>query len=282
MGNKPGWYDNSDEMDEYVFDMSNDDEMDEFTMLDSSEKEQRKEVKDSLGHALFEPSDVKHPHSAEWWPMRHMAECIKQKIKKPLERNDKNIMRAECSHPVIGDKDSMTPNLDPDLITYLFKLCRDPRNGFERSLKQCEDRLLDALEPLARIFDVVEEYYVKGTDLDINLLKGWSQRAIFYLGNANAGLIAERRMAILLRLSPKLGELAGKETSEETKGLLFGEGMIKALGKYVQTFTALNKAHSSMRKVFGDGNLYGRAGRSGQSFGRTFYRGLSGYGGGSY
>ncbi|KAJ1180227.1 hypothetical protein NDU88_005449 [Pleurodeles waltl] len=115
---------------------------------------------------------------------------------------------------------------------------RDPRKGLERSLKQCEDKLLDVLGPLARIFDMVEQSYVKGTDLDINLL-----RAICFLGNANAGFIAERRRAIVLRISPKLGEMA-KETSEETKGLLFGDGMIKALGKYVHTFTALDKAHS--------------------------------------
>ncbi|KAJ1097310.1 hypothetical protein NDU88_002435 [Pleurodeles waltl] len=135
MTGKSGWDDKdySDELDEYILDMSN--EMDVFNILDKTEIEQRKEVKDTLGHALFEPSDVRHPRSAEWWPMRHAAEYIRQKIRKPLERNERNVMRAECSRPVIGEKDSMTPNLDPDLITFLFKLGRDPRKGLERSLK---------------------------------------------------------------------------------------------------------------------------------------------------
>ncbi|KAJ1156547.1 hypothetical protein NDU88_009266 [Pleurodeles waltl] len=160
MAGKSGCDDNeySDELDQYILDMSNDNEMDELNILDKTEIEQRKDVKDPLGHALFEPSDVKHLRSAEWWPMHHVAEYIKQKIRKPLERNKRNTMRAECSCPVIGEKDSMTPNLDLDLITYLLKLGRDPRKGLERSLKQCEDRLLDVLGTSARIFDMVEKY----------------------------------------------------------------------------------------------------------------------------
>ncbi|KAJ1122681.1 hypothetical protein NDU88_001166 [Pleurodeles waltl] len=133
MAGKISWDDKeySDELDEYILDMSNGNEMDEFNILDKTEIEQRKEMKDPLGHALFEPSDVKHPRSAEW---------------KPLERNERNVMGAECSRPVIGEKDSMTPNLDPDLITYLFKLGRDPRKGLERSLKQ-----FSAINPTSQI-----------------------------------------------------------------------------------------------------------------------------------
>ncbi|KAJ1088315.1 hypothetical protein NDU88_001473 [Pleurodeles waltl] len=65
MGSKPGWMgrDLTNEMDEYMFDLSYDEEMDEFAVLDSSNKEQKKEVKDPLDHVPFEPSDVKHPHN---------------------------------------------------------------------------------------------------------------------------------------------------------------------------------------------------------------------------
>ncbi|KAJ1184463.1 hypothetical protein NDU88_001269 [Pleurodeles waltl] len=54
MASTPGWYDKdySDVTDECVFNMDNDSQMDEFKMLDSSDKEQRKEVKDPLGHTL--------------------------------------------------------------------------------------------------------------------------------------------------------------------------------------------------------------------------------------
>ncbi|KAJ1211358.1 hypothetical protein NDU88_006718 [Pleurodeles waltl] len=127
----------SDEYDEYILDINDDNDLDEFDILERKETGKISQVKDPLGHTLFEPSDVKHPRSAEWWPIRHVAEYFRQKIRKSLERSERNLMRAECSCPVIGEKDSVTPNLDPDVITYLFKLGRDPRKGLERSLKQC-------------------------------------------------------------------------------------------------------------------------------------------------
>ncbi|KAJ1155661.1 hypothetical protein NDU88_008390 [Pleurodeles waltl] len=127
----------SDEYDEHILDMNDENDLDEFDVLEGKETGKKRQVQNPLGHTLFEPSDVKHPRSAEWWPMHHVAEYLRQKNLKPLKRNKRDIMMAECSRPVIGEKDSMTPNLDPDLTTYLFKLGRDPHKGLERSVKQC-------------------------------------------------------------------------------------------------------------------------------------------------
>lgn len=95
----------------------------------------------------------------------------------------------------------------------------------ERSLKGCQDRLLDILGPLARIIDSVEESQMNGTPLDTNLIRGWSQRAMILLGNANASLNAERRRVVLTKISPKLSDMADREPSQNPKGLLFGEDL---------------------------------------------------------
>lgn len=223
---------------------------------------------------------MRHSRGSEWWPMSHVAEYIKYWIRRPLERSERNIMRAECSRPVIGEKDTLTPNLDPEIITYMFKMGRDPRQGLEKALKHCEDKLLDTLGPLARMFNLVEEAYLKGTDLDIVLLRGWCQRAICFLGNANAGLIAERKKAVLFKINPKLGDFAKKDTCEKPNGLLFGDGAVRDLGKYVNTSTSPDKVQTNMRKVFSGGassSFYGRAGRRGQPSGRSYYRSQCGY-----
>ncbi|XP_078536811.1 coiled-coil domain-containing protein 28B isoform X2 [Lissotriton helveticus] len=62
-----------------------------------------------------------------------------------------------------------------------------------------------------------------------------------------------------MKINHKLGEMAEKETSLDAKGLLFGECMVKGLGKHVATYTALEKVQDNMRKVFG--GVVSRAGR---------------------
>ncbi|KAJ1127084.1 hypothetical protein NDU88_005490 [Pleurodeles waltl] len=166
----------------------------------------------------------------------------------------------------------MTPNLDPEIITYLFKLGKDQRKGLEKSLNQCQDKVLDILGPLAKIFDTVEEAYLKEKVIDLHLLLGWCQRAIYFLGNDDAGLLAERRKTVLMCISPKLSELANKESPEEACGLLFGEGMIKSLTKYVRTFPGLDKAYFSMHRVFSNVSFYGRASKRGQLTGWAGFR----------
>ncbi|KAJ1208000.1 hypothetical protein NDU88_003390 [Pleurodeles waltl] len=228
--------------DEYVLDLEYKDELEDELGI-NFRASSSDELLDPLGEKLFEPKNIRHPQGKEWWPMEHVASYIKDRLRKPLEKDERNVMRAKCSRPVIDAKVCLTPNLDPEMITYLFKLGRDPRKGLEKSLKQVQDKLVDVLAPLARIFNTVEDAYLKGKKLDVHLLRGWCQRAICFIGNANAGLLAERRKTILMCINPKLSDLASKESSEEACGLLFGDGMVKPLTKYVRTFTSLDKAH---------------------------------------
>ncbi|KAJ1210711.1 hypothetical protein NDU88_006073 [Pleurodeles waltl] len=158
--------------DEYVLDLEYKDDLeDDFgTVFRANSGE---ELLDPLGGKLFEPKDIRHPWVNEWWPLGHVAGYIKDRLRKLLEKDERSVMRAKCSRPVIDEKVCMTPNLDPDMLTYLFKLGRDPRKGLEKSLKQVQDKLLDVLGPLARMFDTVEDAYLKGKDLDVHLLRGW-------------------------------------------------------------------------------------------------------------
>ncbi|KAJ1160430.1 hypothetical protein NDU88_000932 [Pleurodeles waltl] len=70
----------SDEYDEFIQDMNDENDLDEFDVLEKTETGKKRQVQDPLGLNSFEPSDVKHPRSAEWWPMRHAAEYLRQKI----------------------------------------------------------------------------------------------------------------------------------------------------------------------------------------------------------
>lgn len=142
----------------------------------------------------------------------------------------------------------------------------------ERSLKGCQDRPLDILGPLSRILDMAEECHINDTPLDTDLFRGWSQRALVLL--VNASLNIERRRVILTKINPKLGDMAEKEPSQNPKGLLFGEDMIKSIGKYISTFTDLDKAQANMRRVF-NSNLFGRGGRRDLSSGRGSQRPFS-------
>ncbi|KAM4748921.1 tubulin alpha-1C chain-like [Rhinophrynus dorsalis] len=95
---------------------------------------------------------------------------------------------------------------------------------------------------------MTEEALSSSSQIDLSTLRGWIQRAFCLLGNANTALSAERRRVILLRIDPKLSEMADSEAGPLANGLLFGESFIKNRGKFVNTFTALDKAQISMRK----------------------------------
>ncbi|KAJ1105708.1 hypothetical protein NDU88_003113 [Pleurodeles waltl] len=194
--------------------------------------------------------------------MEHGGKFIKKWLRRPLEKEVRRVLRAECSRPVIEEKVCVTPNLGLEIIRFLFHMGRDPRKGFECSPKQCHDKILDVLGQLARIFDMAEEGCINDSEVDLELLRGQYQRVIILLGNANTGILTERRQAVLMKISPNLGDMAGRESSKEAKGLLFGEGLVKSVGKNVETFTALDKAYINMRKVFNKG-FFGRAIRGG-------------------
>ncbi|KAJ1215174.1 hypothetical protein NDU88_002783 [Pleurodeles waltl] len=119
------------------------------------------------------------------------------------------------------------------MLLFFTKFGKDPKKGVDRAWSNCQDRLLDLVGPLTRIFDLAKDAKLEGSHVDPDTLSNWAQRAICMLGNANSHISQERRKILLLRIDPKLSTLASKEEGLNADGLLFGDSFIKELGKYV-------------------------------------------------
>ncbi|XP_056424134.1 uncharacterized protein LOC130362968 [Hyla sarda] len=146
-----------------------------------------------------------------------------------------------------------------------MKSGKNPKKGIDRSFRACQDKLLDMLGPLSKILDLVEESSVTQRPVDTEVLKGWAQRAVCFLGNANVALSTERKRSILMRIDPQLTNLASNEPPKPTEGLLFGEEFIHEMNKYVGLFSSINKAQSNLKKVFSN-RVFGRAGKGRSRF----------------
>ncbi|CAH2326228.1 Hypothetical predicted protein [Pelobates cultripes] len=202
---------------------------------------------DPQGEPLFDPDSLQHPRSTEWFPLDHVAKYIAARIRKPLDKVARNLI---CIAPIV----------DPKIAQFLGKTGWKAKKGLDFALRHCQDKILDVLGPSAKIFDMVETALAGGAPIDPLAIRGWIQRAICLLGNANVALATERRKAILIKIEPKLVALAITEPGPQAKGLLFGDSFVKELGTYVGTFTALDKAQANMKKVFSH-RVFGGAGR---------------------
>ncbi|KAM4698712.1 uncharacterized protein WCC33_014250 [Rhinophrynus dorsalis] len=228
---------------------------------------------DANGDPLFDPDGIKHPRSSDWTPRPHVAKYLEAWVRKPISRATRSKLRAECPRPVIPNKVCDTPELDSKMVQFIAKSGRDPRKGVDHALKSCQDKLLDILGPLTKIFELSEEALQSKSNVDTQVLREWVQRAICLLGNANSAIASERRRALLLRIDPKLADMANSEPGPSARGQLFGDTFIKDLGKFVSSFTALDKAQSSLRKVFRPKQIFDKAGRGrGRSPGRARQR----------
>ncbi|KAJ1177605.1 hypothetical protein NDU88_002858 [Pleurodeles waltl] len=195
-------WENDDDLDEYILDLDKDNEFrNECWHADKLPSTSKDSLMNPLGE-MFRPYNIRHPRSADCWPMDHMAQFIKKWIKIPLDKEVRSVLRVACSRSVIEGKACLIPNLYSELLTFLFLMGRDPRKGLEHSLKQGQDKLLDVVGPLARILDMAEEGHINECPVDLELLSGWSEKAN---ANANAGLSAEKRRVILFKINPKLG-----------------------------------------------------------------------------
>ncbi|KAM8977409.1 uncharacterized protein RCH25_044212 [Pelodytes ibericus] len=220
------------------------------------------EILDSSGVPLFDPHTLRHPRSAEWSPPQHIAEFLRYWLRRPLEKEVRQKLRAECTRPTLPDKVASTPEFDSLFVTFMMRNGKDPRKGLEQGLRSTQDKLLDISGPLTQIFLMADEALTDGTPMDPQLTREWAQRALCLLGNANTALSTERRKAALFKLDSKLAELAPKELGPGAKGLLFGDKFLKNLSQHVNIFTSLNKAQSSMRRVFQSRDRFShRAGR---------------------
>lgn len=92
----------------------------------------------------------------------------------------------------------------------------------------------------------------------------------------------ERRRSLLIKVDPKLGNLANSEPDSVAQRGLFGEPFIKEVGNFVNTVTSLDKAQSSIRKVFHPRVFRGAGRGRGRSPGRPNEGRGQGSGGGHY
>ncbi|KAM8975733.1 LOW QUALITY PROTEIN: uncharacterized protein RCH25_020573 [Pelodytes ibericus] len=215
---------------------------------------------DLQGEPLFDPTNLHHPRSAEWFPTDHIAQYIAFRVRNPLDKASRNKLRAECPRPTVPDMACDTPEVDPKIAQFLGKTGWKTKKGLDFSLKVCQDKVLDIMGPCAKIFELVESGLSTDTPVDLPAIKGWIQRVICLIGNANTALAVERRKAILLKIEPKLVNMATNEPGPQAKGMLFGDNFVKELGSFVQTFTAIDKAQSSMKRFFTT-KVFGGAGR---------------------
>lgn len=54
---------------------------------------------DPTGVHLFCPEGIHHPHTAEWFPFKHIYQFLKHWIRKPLSKEACSKMRSECPPP---------------------------------------------------------------------------------------------------------------------------------------------------------------------------------------
>lgn len=201
---------------------------------------------DSVNPLGFDPDNIVHP---AWVPISLVAEYAHAKLRKSYDRDVRNYLCAECPRPDLPDRVAETPELDPDLVTFLKCASNDPKKRIDRSWKSCQDKVLDLTGPLCKILELAVQAKESGSVIDPNILAGWAQRALCQLGNANCALSVERRRSILITIDPKLAELATAEAGPIANGLLFGNKFVKDLVKFVHTFTPTEKAQTSLQKA---------------------------------
>lgn len=198
---------------------------------------------------MLDPELLMHPRSSEWTPSAKVASYVASRIR-TLMGDARSPLRSECPRPSLDGKVAQMPVLDPRMATFLAKFIKDPKKGIDRSWRACQDKLLDALGPITMLLDRAEDARLSSTLISPEALSGWAHRAVVFFGNANCALSTERRRSFLIKVDTKLGDLADSEAGPVAQGGLFGEPFIKELGKFVNTFTSLDTAQTSIRKVF--------------------------------
>ncbi|KAM4808182.1 LOW QUALITY PROTEIN: uncharacterized protein WCC33_003912 [Rhinophrynus dorsalis] len=227
------------------------------------------------GEPLFDPDNLLHPRTADWFPVHfHVAKYLASRVRKPLNKATRNKLRAECPIPIVPDMVCNTPVVDPKISQFLGKTGWKAKKGLDYCLRNCKDKVLDVLGPCTKIFEMVEEAISGNEQMDLLSVRGWIQRVIYLTGNANTALATEWRKAILLKIEPKLINMATSGPGPQVKGFLYRDNFVMEFVSFVQTFTALDKAQSSMKWVFGPKVFHG-AGRGRGLLSGHFTRGPS-------
>ncbi|KAJ1215184.1 hypothetical protein NDU88_002793 [Pleurodeles waltl] len=101
--------------------------------------------------------------------------------------------------------------------------------GLDHAWKRCHDKLLDILVPITKIVELAVQAKESNSQLDPGTVLEWAQRAMCLLGNANCSMSSEHRKAFLMRIDPKVAELASTKAGTLVNRLLFGDTFVKDL-----------------------------------------------------
>ncbi|XP_078496577.1 uncharacterized protein LOC144752553 [Lissotriton helveticus] len=219
---------------------------------------------------LFNPNNIVHPRSTEWIPCPEVAQYVCNNLRQGFDNGVRATLRSECPRPSLTGKVADTPDLDPTMAAFMRKFAKDPKKGLDRAWRGVQDKMLDVTGPLTKILDAAVMAKDKNVPLDVSKVLEWAQRAMCFLGNANVAVSTERRRSFLMRLDSQLAEMAPSEPGSLANGMLFGAKFVKEMGKYVATFSALDKAQSNIKRVL-HGGVFDKAGRPrGRGSGRGY------------
>ncbi|XP_069503256.1 uncharacterized protein [Ambystoma mexicanum] len=208
---------------------------------------------------------LRNPRSSDWQPSPRVKHYRSIRLRKALDKEVRQRLQAECLRPDLPGKVAETPELDPKMLTFVSKTSKDPRKGIDRSWSSCKEKVLDISVPLAKIMNLAGRARDAGEEVDPEALACWAQRAVCLLGNANCAISSERRRVLLLKIDPKLSDLASYEAGEAAQGMLFGKTFGNEMGRFVGMYASLEKAQASIKKIFpgrvfaGTGRYQGRA-----------------------
>ncbi|KAJ1172428.1 hypothetical protein NDU88_004275 [Pleurodeles waltl] len=97
----------------------------------------------SWWNLLFEPENIIHPRSTEWVPCMEVTHYFQERLRKGFQCEVLNTVRSECPQPSLLGKVTDTPEMDPNMETYLKKFAKDPKKGLDHTWRGCQDKLLD-------------------------------------------------------------------------------------------------------------------------------------------
>ncbi|KAJ1187018.1 hypothetical protein NDU88_003797, partial [Pleurodeles waltl] len=103
----------------------------------------------------FDLEAIIHPRSTEWVPCAEVAHYVQDRIRKSFDRDVRNTLRSECPRPSLLGKVAYTPELNPNLATFIKKKSKDPKKGLDGAWKGCQDKLLDISGPIIKILELV-------------------------------------------------------------------------------------------------------------------------------
>ncbi|CAH2276840.1 Hypothetical predicted protein [Pelobates cultripes] len=192
------------------------------------------------------------PQLTEWEPPGHIAQYIAHCMRSPLSNEERSKLHMECPWPSVPGSACKTPEVDPQIAQFPNKSCWKRNKGLDFSLESCQDKIMDTLRPLSKVYELLDSAKAGELELDLEVAIGWVQRAICLLCNANMAISAK---------CPKLVNMAISEPGPATEGMLFGDSFTKDLGSYLKTFTVIDKAQANIKRVFSP-NVFGGARRN--------------------